>query len=328
MKDKPDDFRLAESLSEGILMRVDMKIATLVMVWLVFVGVWSHGIRGQEPAATVIVTPTPSPEQTRPDEEVVPLLSMPQVPMVSRPMPEIVYETKAEEQADIVGEHEGPGFAFTYVPPLSLNDSIRLMRRCIDLLEQNNDQFMELRKETARDALADVIEYVKTVDHAHSLLTHYKWYYIGRNKVSLGEEIDEDTYNVKPLLKGASAISFSATRGDVYVNRMKVIDAHGAETNFKIDKWIDSGLPRREICYLFFQTDIARIIMDYSAKKNESPRLSVYGGVTPMPEYAKEAIYYLAAARKATETGNFPEAIENIKRGWMRLLNYKRARRL
>ncbi len=328
MKGEPDDFRLAKSLSEGILMRVDMKIATLVMVWLVCVGVLPHGIRGQEPAATVIITPTPSPEQTRPDEEVVPLLSMPQVPVVSRPMPGIGNETKTEQQADIVGEHEEPGFTFTYVPPLSLNDSIRLMRRCIDLLEQNNDQFVELRKEKARDALADVIEYVKTVDQAHSLLAHYKWYYIGRNKVSLGDEIDEDTYDVEPLLKGASAISFSATRGDVYVHRMKVIDAHGAETNFKIDKWIDSGLPRREICYLFFQTDIARIIMDYSAKKNESPRLSVYVGVTPMPEYAKEAIYYLAAARKATESGNFPEAIENIRRGWMRLLNYKLARRL
>ncbi len=309
-------------------MRVAIKIATLVMVWLSCVGMWPQGIRGQEPAATVTVTPTPSAEQTRTGEEVVPLLSMPQVPVMSLPMPGIGSETKAEEQADIVVEHEGPGFTFTYVPPLSLNDSIHLMRRCVDLLEQNNDQFMELRKEKVRDALADVIEYVKTVDHAHSLLTHYKWYYIGRNKVSLGEEIDEDTYYIEPLLKGASAISFSATRGDVYVRRMKVIDANGAETNFKIDKWIDSGLPRREICYLFFQTDIARIIVDYSAKKNEGPRLSVYVGVTPMPEYAKEAIYYLAAARKATEKGNFPEAIENIKRGWMRLLNYKLARRL
>ena len=309
-------------------MRVAIKIAMLVMAWLGCVGVWPQGIRGQEPAATVIATPTPSPEQTRPDEEVVPLLSMPQVPVVSLPMPGIGNETKTEEQADIVVEHEGPGFTFTYVPPLSLNDSIRLIRRCIQLLEENKDHFVELRKEKVREALADVIEYIKTVDHAHSLLTHYKWYYIGRNKVSRGEEIDEDTYNVKPLLKGASAISFSATRGDVYVHRMKVIDAHGAETNFKIDKWIDSGLPRREICYLFFQTDIARIIMDYSAKKNEGPRLSVYVGVTPMPEYAKEAIYYLAAARKATEKGNFTEAIENIKRGWMRLLNYKLARRL
>ncbi len=133
---------------------------------------WPQGIRGQEPAATVTVTPTPSPEQTRPDEEVVPLLSMPQVPVMSLPMPGIGNETKAEEQADIVVEHEGPGFTFTYVPPLSLNDSIRLMRRCIQLLEQNNDQFVELRKEKVRDALADVIEYIKTVEHAHSLQTH------------------------------------------------------------------------------------------------------------------------------------------------------------
>jgi hypothetical protein len=248
------------------------------------------------------------------------------VPVVPQPTPGIDYETK-QEQADIRGQDE-PGFTFAYVPPLSINDSIRLMRRCINLLEQSKDQFLELRKEKVRDALADVIEYVKTVDQAHSLLAHYKWYFVGRNKVSRGEEIDEDTYNIEPLLKGASAISFAAERGDVYVHRMKVIDAHGAETNFKIDKWIDSGLPRREICYLFFQTDIAQIIMDFSARANEGPRLAVYVGVTPMPEYAKEAIYYLAAARKATEQGNFPEAIDNIKRGWMRLLNYKLARRL
>lgn len=309
-------------------MRVVMKRAMLFMVWLSCVAVLPHRIEGQEARATAQPTQTPSPQQTDVGEEIVPLLGNPEVPLVAQPAPGMGFEAQAEERAEALAEARERGFTFHYVPPLSLNDTIHLLRRCIDLLEQKRDQFAELRKDKVRDALADVIEYVKAVDQEHSLLTHYKWYFVGRKKVSRGEEVDEDTYDVEPLLKGASAISFSAERGNVYVHHMKVIDARGGETNFKIDKWIDSGLPRREICYLFFQTDIARIVMDHSSKNEERPRLSVYVGVTPMPEYAKEAIYFLAAARKATEQGRFPEAIENIKRAWLRLLKYKRAQRL
>jgi hypothetical protein len=307
----------------GILMRARMKRIALVAFLLACVSVWPQCMWGQQPTATA--TPTPSPQQLHPGAS---LLPAPERALLGQPAPGSVRETQKEKPTAVVGMDETVGFSFAYVPPLSINDSIRLLRRCIGLLEQNRNEFVELRKEKVRDALTDVIEYIKTVDQEHSLLAHYKWYFVGRNKVSLGEQIDEDVYEVEPVLKGASAISFSAERGDVYVRRMKVLDANGAETNFKIDKWIDSGLPRKEICYLFFQTDIARIIVSYSARKNEGPRLSLYGGVTPMPEYAKEAIYYLAAARKATEQGNFSEATENIRRGWMRLLNYKIAQQL
>ena len=214
-----------------------------------------------------------------------------------------------------------------FAPPLSLFESIRLTENVTALIDRSIKKFKEPRREKALHLLTMIQDYVKLVDDRASSLLFYRWYYIERHRVT-GDALEEQIFNPRPLIKNVSAISFEANRADVFIHYMKVIDIHNNATNFKINKWIINGLPRKEVCFLYFPTTIKRIILDYSTKPDAKASLSVYAGVTDRPEHGKAALYYLSSAKKEIEADLFGKAKTNLDKAKEYLIKFNRQQRL
>ncbi len=206
--------------------------------------------------------------------------------------------------------------------PLSISEAIRLTRNTVEILQPKTDKFKEPRKEKALYLLVLISDYVKLADDRVSSLPSYRWYYIGRHRVT-SESVEEDIFTPLPVLQDVSAISFEATKADVLIHYMKVIDIRDNETNFKINKWIIAGLPRKEVCFLYFPTAIKRIVLDYATRANSWARLKVYVGVTDYPECGKASLYYLSRAKKAIVSDQFPEAVSNLNNALGLLFKFK-----
>jgi|GEM_PF-612952 len=214
-----------------------------------------------------------------------------------------------------------------YAPPLSLFESIRLTENVRELINPGVTIFKGPRKEKSLTLMNLIIDYVKLTDDRASSLLFYRWYYIGRHRV-ISEQIQEEKFTPRPLIKNVSAISFNAERADVHIHFMKVIDLKGNTTSFKIDKWILKNLPRKEVCFLYFPTTIKEIVLDYSTRPNTWARLRVFAGVTDRPEYAKAGLYYLASAKKEIENSTFDKADKHLVKAKDYLIKFNRQLRL
>ena len=210
-----------------------------------------------------------------------------------------------------------------YTPPLSVHDAIRLTEDISPLIDPSVDSFTAPRKEKAQELLSLVTEYIKLADDRYSSLLFYRWYYVARERVS-DKAMEEDVFRPRPVIKNVSALSFEAEGEDVLVHFMKVKDMKGKVTTFKIDKWIIEGLPRKEICYLYFPTTIKEIVMDYSTRPDSRAHLRLYAGVSDRPEHGKASIYYLKQAEKNIEQNNFEKARENLVSARNRLIKFNR----
>lgn len=221
-------------------------------------------------------------------------------------------------------------FQFSYRPPLSVSEAINLTYRVRRLLDPEDKKFIEPRREKAIEALGIIIDYIKFIDDRHSSLPYYKWYKIGENEVSLGG-IDEDTFKVRPPLKNVSAISFVALYGDVFVHNIRVLDENRSETKFNVNRWIKLNFPRKEVCFLYFPTNVERIIITYSARKEAvlPPKLIIYGGITSLPEYGKAALYYLTRAQQALKNNvPFHQITDDLQKAIHFLIRFKNSRQI
>jgi hypothetical protein len=214
---------------------------------------------------------------------------------------------------------------FETVPPLGLDEAMQSVAASIYFLEKPDAKFLDYKKQKVTEALNNVTDYMKIIDDRHSTLENYRWYFVGKQKVSHGG-IDEDTYVVEPPLRRVSAISFVAERGDVTIHRMTVNDVKGNQTKFTIERLIRADLPRKEVCFLYYQQSVAQVTLYYSTNdETVDPRVKVYCGVTPVPEYAKEAIYYLTLAKKELAEDHISETIKNLQLAWKRMLKIEQS---
>jgi hypothetical protein len=240
-----------------------------------------------------------------------------------RPLTPSFQDKVTTEAAMLQSDDEETLPEFNFLPPLGLDDAMKLIGRCIYFLDDVDEKFLDYKKQRVTEALTLVIDYMKLVDERHSTLEKYRWYFVGKNKVSR-PGIDEDVFEVFPPLQGVSAISFVADRGDVHVHRMTVTDTEGNETKFTIERRVREDLPRKEVCFLYYQQEVKKITLYYSTKEKEvGPRLRVYCGVTPMPEYAKEAIYFLTRAKLEISQNNIKQSGLNMRNAWKRMLYIK-----
>lgn len=239
----------------------------------------------------------------------------------------------AQDSPPMAPEHEPAYsviFTFDYQTPLSLYDAIRLTYRVRNMLNPADKQFLPMRREKAIEVLDVIVDYIKQVDDRHSLLPYYRWYTVGEKRVSVGV-LDEDNYELDPIHYGVSALSFVALRGDVYVQNISVIDKSNSETRFNVNRWVRVDFPRKEVCYLYFPTDIRKIIIRYTGEQGlpEMPKLQVFSGVTNIPEHGKAALYYLSRARQLlASNAEFPETVDALTAAIDVLIKFKNSRRL
>jgi hypothetical protein len=221
-------------------------------------------------------------------------------------------------------------FKFDYQAPLSVSDAVRLSYNLIALLNPGDDKFVNTRREKAAEAIQVIIDYIRLVDDRHSSLPYYRWYLIDERRVTPGG-IDEDKFKVERILEKASAVSFVAFKGDVFVHNIKVVDNKEKEVNFKINRWVRVGLPRKEVCFLYFPMNISMVVVNYSAEETIEgpPDMQVYGGVTTLPEHGKVSLYYLTRARQnLIQNGKFENSIKDLREAITNLIRFKNSRRI
>ncbi|MFH0794568.1 MAG: hypothetical protein V2A74_11115 [bacterium] len=282
-------------------------------------------------------TPSPSAEAT-PPQDLSPVFSVPfprvNVPppppsssgAVPSPVPQPTVEGGLAPGNSLTPNVSDPPRKppeFKYDPPLSISNSIDILKLCSELLDPQGAEFKDYRRANANKAIQIVIAYVQSVDKSRPNLSSYRWYFLGEQNVS-DQGDDEDTFRAKPPIARVMALAVEAQRSDAFIHEMLVVDMNNDEILFTPDKWIEADLPRREVFYLYYPVHFKEVRLRYAhTTPNTNPRVLVYAGVTSVPEYAKEAIYYLEAAIKANERYEFEGSRKLLKQAMLKLLNYK-----
>ncbi len=258
-------------------------------------------------------------EAVRPDTEPIPAKTEPESPAVPSPTAPPAGFSDSHQMIKVLLEEK-------FAPPLSLEEAIRIIEMTIALLDPDMEQYQIPRRDKTEVSIKMISDLVQLMDDRNSSLLNYRWYYIGYHRVE-DPALEEDHFDVQPPLHNVSGISFEADINNVNLQYMKVIDLHNQITEFRIDKWIIAGLPRKEVCYLYFPSTIREIIIGHSVKPEKRARLRVFLGVTDQPEYAKAAMFYLARARSGILANKFKEARTDLEKARENLILFNRQSR-
>jgi hypothetical protein len=224
-------------------------------------------------------------------------------------------------------------FAYSYVPPLSVEEASSLIRASVDILTITDTGTLVARCQKVREIIEVTSNYLNQLDQRYSTLSSYDWHFIDREKVD-GPGIDRDEFRAQPLISKASAISFAADFGDVYIYSVAVLDASGNATTFTINRLIEENYPHQVVCYLFFPKTIQSVAATYQARGDSSrtPRLAIFAGVAREEEYLKQALWFLRYVRREMDVAiQNPEAAaphvgnagQNLRNAASRLIRFR-----
>ncbi|KPL11828.1 hypothetical protein AMJ85_02815 [candidate division BRC1 bacterium SM23_51] len=226
-------------------------------------------------------------------------------------------------------------FVYRYVPPLSPDEALTLIRACIDILTINDAPTLAARCRRVTEIIGSVSNYIAVLDQRYSTLASYKWHFIDRQKVEPG--VDEDTFDARPVIPNVSAISFAADYGDVYLYWVCVHGAKGNATTFTLSRLVERDYPHRQICYLFFPTAIQKVVIKYEGRPRgpRDPRLTVFAGVAREQEYLKQTLWYLryahreaqqAVEKRPESSRHLEAACQNLRQAAARLIRFRTKR--
>lgn len=210
--------------------------------------------------------------------------------------------------------------AITILPPLSIQECVAVLK-LIEARLVNPEIGMDRwnPKETAR-VFELLLDYIQLTDRKHSSLGNYTWNYLGENGVALGVT-DRDSYYVAPVLSNVSAISFTASGGNVLVETIEVIDISNTRYGIPVNRRVIADLPRREVSYLNLPVTVKEVVVYYSVVEGK-PRVQLYGGISRKPEYLKAAQHYLLMAQNAITEKQRDSARAAILEAEKQLMNF------
>lgn len=205
--------------------------------------------------------------------------------------------------------------------------------RIIDLINQTKKLAASIERETTPDTeavIAEIDEILVTLLEIDQKMqappSHWTWKPIPR--VPLEDEKDQEKFVIDPPIENGSAIAFQCRDGKVRIQSIKVVDANGISTIFTIEKMLEEKDRQREVRYLHYPTSISTLIVAYATEKDAKGRLNVWGGVTDLPEYAKEAMYWYRLARNDLLQGQTDKAPERLKQAAVKLYLFKLSRKI
>ncbi len=192
---------------------------------------------------------------------------------------------------------------------LTLLDLIAATRRIVDQLEAGENVPLNVRLADATRELDAAVKIFRAMDEAlNSNASHWTW--TPMQRIAL-EEANEEKFQIDPPLANGAAIAFSCNR-KVRIESIKVLDASGISTVFPINATFGRDA-KREIKYLYYPTAISNVIISYRAASDAGGNVSVFGGVTDLPEYGKEALYWFVMARNQLAANDAAKAAEYLK---------------
>ena len=212
----------------------------------------------------------------------------------------------------------------------TLGDLIDLSKRCCyDLLDRarsaSSVERGRIAVEAAR-AVEAVSSRLKQIDfQLKSAESHWTW--LAVTEAQLEESSGRrEKFIVDPPVDNASAVAFSCKGKSVRVESVKVIDSAGGSTVFPLGREFSSRQKAHEACYLYYPSSVSTIIVEYGNPGGVNTRLNVWTGVTDLPEYAKEAIYWLRLALQELQQANLEKASDRIKQAIVKVTLYRESR--
>lgn len=207
---------------------------------------------------------------------------------------------------------------------VNLADLFGATRAVIDLVETGQGEERLVKALASVDA---IMARLGAVDQAlPSDQSHWTW--APAEQIPLEDEPLQEKFLIDPPLENASAISFHVNDDRVRIESIKVIDAHGISTVFSIQRPYDEDMEQRAVRFMYYPTPVSTIIVTYAAEEDARKRLNVWAGVTDLPEYAKESLYYLALARRELRQGEVAKASEHLKKAARGMYLYRISRKI
>ncbi|MBI3737117.1 hypothetical protein HY256_11470 [Candidatus Sumerlaeota bacterium] len=215
-------------------------------------------------------------------------------------------------------------------PPLSLADAIASLTECANSLRGFSGRLRDEDAETMIKRLTAVISYIRMVDDTNPTLPYYQWHFVDRGKAKDGRD-DLDVFTPARPIPGVTAVAFRVAHGDIRVQTVRVSDPSGLTFEFNMNKDIPADMPRREVCLLEKEIDLAKIEIVYrglTRQEAKAPRVTIEAGISSVPEYGREAIYNLSLARRGLQDRNAAETEKRLRDALKSLAAYCASRKL
>ncbi len=235
----------------------------------------------------------------------------------------------------------------SYLPPISLRETLRLMDRVSSTLSRQAPAVAvvttpgaavpappapEVPVESLQRMIRSCINYLRYRDDIHTSLSDYEWVELDDERVENSPDApDQDAILFEPPVERISAISLQATGGDVRVHRIRVIDEKNSTRQlFDYDSkplLVRHLLPRREVFHLWRRTTISRIELEYARVDSTGgvrPRIIIFGGTTSRREYIKTALFQLELASDRLNRKDWARALDAVAEAKEGLGDYMR----
>ncbi len=204
-----------------------------------------------------------------------------------------------------------------YVPPLSIDDSTRLLAAGVRHLQDAPDKVdPEAVDPSVVRLVVSVKDYIGSRDELHTSPADYEWILVDKGKVARGSS-DRDSFEFAEPITRVSVLGFEAERGDVLIREVSVIDDKGRQVaGFRSEPdtpWlVEARFPRRDLFHLWRRTTVRQINIKYEAAPGTSsktdPRLHILVGRSEVRESGKTAVLCCLEARQALLAGEVARA--------------------
>lgn len=256
---------------------------------------------------------------------------------LSEDKPQIIQTALTHPDADVqapplaVVPDAAPGPEFRRaLPPLSLSEAIFQMEETGLYLAESGSEVSESSIAAIRQRLDGVMRYIRRVDDANPTLPYYQWHLVGKSKVEPERTEKDEMVPLNPMER-VSAIGVRVTRGDVWIDQIRIYDVDGSVTEFNLKKMIPGDSPRREVCLLDTEATLKKVEIIYrqvSRKGKKDPRVRVEAGISTFPEYGRESVHLLMLASEEIRVADARDADEHLRAAVKSLIAYQRTRKL
>jgi hypothetical protein len=200
------------------------------------------------------------------------------------------------------------------LPPLSLSDAEWMTDRAQLALERGAGTEGPGDLHLAQAMVQGVIDYVQLSSQRRASLTEYEFHWLGKSAIdSIGTPVDFQLTLEEPLPL-VQALALEVTRAPVRVEEIRIEGPHDELVgNLKPGLLLDPDIPGRSFLYLPEPNTVRRVTVVVVTESDARPRVKVWLGQAPQPEYLRQALYHLSEARGALEQQNADRAVAELE---------------
>ena len=282
--------------------------------------------------AAMLAPASPLPAQTVPPPVPPPAATVPTTPTAA--LPASAPATSPPRTVTLTPRHGPaaparvtPPATESLAPPLSIRESSLMLRRAIVALERPGRPGPEEIAQLDRMIRA-VRLYVDHVDRANPTLPDYRWREVVSQKV-LDPQWRTYVFDLAQPIGDVSALSLQARHGDIEVGMVAAVGADKTEWTFNQAIRVRGDEPRGEICQMPLPVRLSSVRITCRQVDDDAhlPRLYVRAGVSPRPEPAREAGYFLQLARDSLKGEDPRAAAAHLRQAFELLQQYQRMNR-